>query len=147
MSLSHFCNQKVLIALTNLIKGLEKEIKANLPEKAINLTGLSGISTIRAGVIYTETKGKCSTKAQLASYAGVAPVENSSGQRQKHRNNKRGNRQLNSIFYQISLHQSRFDEKGKKYFEKKVSEGKTKRHVRKCLARQLVNQVWKILNC
>lgn len=137
---------KTLFELTNLIKTLEKEIEEIMPEKAIKLTALTGIKPIRASIIYTETKGKCSTKSQLANYAGIAPVQNSSGQKQKHRNNKRGNRQLNSVFYQLSLCQSRFDEKGKEYFERKLSEGKTKRHARKCLARQLVNQVWQILN-
>ena len=37
-------------------------------------------------------------------------------------------------------------EKGKAYYEKKLKEGKTKRHARKCLARQLVKIVFKLLN-
>lgn len=127
------------------IKELEKEIDKLLPQKAVTLTELTGISTIRAAIIYTELKGKITTKASMASYTGVAPVENSSGKSLKHRNNKGGNRKLNSVFYQISLNQSVNDKKGKTYYEKKLSEGKTKRHARKCLARQLVNIVWKIL--
>jgi len=83
--------------------------------------------------------------AALASYAGIAPVEHSSGKSKKHRNNKAGNRRLNCIFYRISIHQSRFDEKGKAYYEKKLAEGKTKRHARKCLARQLVRLVFNLL--
>jgi transposase len=75
----------------------------------------------------------------------IAPVENSSGKSLKHRNNKGGNRKLNSAFYQISRNQSINDEKGKAYYEKKLSEGKTKRHARKYLARQLINIIWKIL--
>jgi transposase len=123
----------------------EKEIEKLIPPKASKLTELTGISDIRAAIIYTELKGKITTKASMANYAGVAPVENSSGKSLKHRNNKGGNRKLNSVFYQISLNQSINDEKGKAYYEKKLSEGKTKRHARKCLARQLVNLVWKIL--
>lgn len=123
----------------------EKEIEKLIPQKALELTNLTGISNIRAAIIYTELKDKITTKASMASYAGVAPVENSSGKSLKHRNNKGGNRTLNSIFYQISLNQSINDEKGKAYYEKKLKEGKTKRHSRKCLARQLINIVWKIL--
>ncbi len=85
------------------------------------------------------------SRESLANYAGVAPVENSSGKSSNHRNNKGGNRKLNSIFYKVSLNQSKYDPNGKKYYEKKVKEGKSPRHARKCLARQLVNQVWKIL--
>lgn len=136
---------EVLLKLSESIKVLEKEIEQLLPKKAFELTKLTGVSTIRAAIIYTELKGKISTKAAMASYAGLAPVENSSGKKLKHRNNRAGNRILNSIFYQISLNQSINDPIGRIYFEKKLKEGKSKRHARKCLSRQLVNIVWKIL--
>jgi transposase len=137
---------KVINELTNSINLLEKEIEDLMPKEAQKLTELTGISTLSAAIIYTETKGNKMTKAQFASYAGVAPVECSSGLTQKHRNNKRGNRELNCVFYQISVQQSTHDEKGSAYYEKKIAEGKTKHHARKCLSRQLVNLVWKILN-
>ena len=85
------------------------------------------------------------SKAQFASYCGVAPVECSSGLSTRFRNNKRGNRTLNSLLYSISIFQSRFDTEGSKYFQKKISEGKSKKLARKHLARQVSNQIWKIL--
>ena len=124
---------------------LEEEIKRTLPEKAEKLKQLKGVSDITAAIIYTETKGKLYSAAKLASYAGISPVEKSSGRTSRHRNNKSGNRILNSVFYRLSLAQSRYDEKGKAYFERKMSEGKSKRHARKCLSRQLCNLVFKIL--
>lgn len=136
---------KIINELTKSIKLFEKEIEELIPPKAQELTQFTGVSTLTAAVIYTETKGKAMTKAQFASYCGVAPVECSSGLTQKHRNNKRGNRQLNNVMYQISILQSRFDEKGSEYFNKKLAEGKTKRHARKCLSRQLCNLIWKVL--
>lgn len=135
----------VIKELNTSIAEIEKEIENLIPQKALKLTKLTGISTIRAATIYTELKDKITTKASMANYAGVAPVENSSGKTSKHRNNKGGNRKLNSVFYQISLNQSINDPEGKAYYQKKLSEGKSKRHARKCLARQLVNIVWKIL--
>jgi hypothetical protein len=45
----------------------------------------------------------------------------------------------------LSLHQSIWDENGKAYFKKKLAEGKTKRHARKCLARQLVRLVFNLM--
>lgn len=134
-----------LTTLNKNIKELESDIKKNLPEKARNLMNLKGIKEITAATIYTETKGKLYSKEALANYSGVAPVENSSGKTSTHRNNKGGNRILNSIFFRLSVQQSRFDEKGKAYFEKKSAEGMSKRHARKCLARQLVNIVFKLL--
>ncbi|MCD8377833.1 MAG: hypothetical protein LUB59_03500 [Candidatus Gastranaerophilales bacterium] len=38
-----------------------------------------------------------------------------------------------------------YDERGKKYYEKKLKEGKSQRHARKCLARQLSNVVFRVL--
>jgi len=136
---------RIIDEFTIAIKLIEKEIEALLPKKAQRLTEFTGISTLNAAIIYAETKGKKMTKAQFASYTGVAPVDCSSGLTQRHRNNRRGNRQLNSLFYQMSIHQSLYDEKGSEYFNKKLAEGKTKRHARKCLSRRLCNLVWNML--
>lgn len=136
---------KSLNEFNQAINNFDKAIEKNLPEIAKRLKQLKGIGNLTAAIIYTETKGKIISAEALASYSAVAPVENSSGKSRKHKNNKTGNRKLNSAFYRISLHQSIWDEKGKAYYEKKLAEGKTKRHARKCLARQLVNIVFNIL--
>ena len=85
------------------------------------------------------------TKSKFASYCGVAPVKNESGPQNRHRNNKRGDRKLNSILYSISVCQSKYDPIGSNYYLKKIGEGKTKHHARKCLSRQICNQIYKIL--
>ena len=137
---------KALTEFNQAINELEKEIKKSLPEKAKKLKQLKGVADLTAAIIYTETKGKIISECALANYAAVAPVENSSGKSKKHRNNKAGNRKLNCVFYRLSIHQSIHDEEGKKYYEKKLAEGKSPRHARKCLARQLVRIVFNLLN-
>jgi len=127
------------------IKEFEEKIQENTPEQAKKLKELTGIDTLTASTFYTETKGKKMSKAQFASYCGVAPIDCSSGLTARHRNNKRGNRTLNSLLYSISIFQSRFDKVGSVYFQKKMAEGKSKKLARKHLARQLSNQIWKIL--
>ena len=74
----------------NGIKILEKEIEQDTPDKVKRLTNIKGISTITACTIYTETKGRLLSKAQFASYCGVAPIDCSSGKtnRKKKKNNK-----------------------------------------------------------
>jgi transposase len=136
---------KSLMNCNEAIKAFDKDIEKSIPEKAQKLKILKGVADLTAAIIYTETKGKVISEEALASYAGVAPVENSSGRSKNHRNNKAGNRKLNSVFYRLSIHQSIFDEKGKAYYEKKLAEGKTKRHARKCLARQLIKVVFRLL--
>ena len=127
------------------IKQLDDEIKKDTPQKIEKLKTITGIDTLTASIIYTETKGKKMSKSQFANYCGVAPIECSSGLSTNFRNNKRGNRILNSMLYSISLCQSRFDKIGSEYYQKKMNEGKSKRHARKCLARQICNLIWKIL--
>lgn len=127
------------------IKVLEKKIEALTPEKVKRLCKITGIATLTATIFYTETKGKKMSKSQFANYCGVAPVECSSGLTTRFRNNKRGNRTLNSLLYSISISQARYDEIGSAYFQKKLAEGKSKKHARKCLARQLANIIWKAL--
>lgn len=127
------------------IKSLEEKIQQITPERVKQLNSITGIDTLTASIFYTETKGKKMTKSQFASYCGVAPVDCSSGLTSRHRNNKRGNRTLNSLLYSISIFQSRFDEVGSAYFQKKIAEGKSKKLARKHLARQVSNLIWKVL--
>lgn len=139
-------NAKILESILEGIKKIEEEIEKEIPDKAKKLTQIKGISTITACTIYSETKGRIFTKEKFASYCGVAPVDSSSGRTERKRNNKGGNRILNSIFYSLSIAQKRYNPISKAYFEKKLQEGKSPRHARKCLARQLTNVVFKILN-
>lgn len=98
---------EMLKTLNEIIEKIEKEIEELTPEKAKKLVQIKGISTLRACQIYARTKGKQMTKAEFASYCGVAPVKKESGSQNKHRNNKRGDRKLNSIIYSISVCQSK----------------------------------------
>lgn len=138
-------NGKMLKEVIDGIKIIEKEIEKETPEKAKKLIQLKGISFITASTIYTETKGKIMTAPKMASYCGVSPIDCSSGKTTRMKNNKGGNRILNSIFYSLSIAQKRYNPVATAYYEKKIQEGKTPRHARKCLARQLVNIVFKIL--
>lgn len=139
-------NADILESILKSIKLLEIEIEKMTPEKVKKLTQIKGISTITACTIYTETKGRLLTKEKFANYCGVAPVDCSSGKTERKRNNRSGNRILNSVFYSLSIAQKRYNPESKAYYEKKLREGKSPRHARKCLARQLCNVVFKILS-
>ena len=140
---------QVLETVINSIKLIEENIKEsikkNIPKQVIKLTEIKGISYITACTIYTETKGRLTTKEKFANYCGIAPIDCSSGKTHRMRNNKCGNRILNSIFYSLSIAQKRYNPISTAYYEKKIKEGKTPRHARKCLARQLCNIVFRIL--
>lgn len=115
-----------------------------MPEKAKKLMTIKGIIAIRAVEIFIEIKGKVMTESLLANYAGIAPVPNASGKKDKYKNNKMGNRRLNSIFFSISVSQVRYDEEAKKYYQKNLPEGKSPHRARKAVARQLVRIIFNL---
>lgn len=84
------------------------------------------------------------TDAQLAAYAGVAPLEASSASTSRHWLNRGGNRRLNAILYRIVLTQSRYSAQAKAYIQKCMSEGKTRREAVRALKRHIVRTIWRL---
>jgi|GEM_PF-1931271 len=136
---------KVLQSVVETISEYDKELEKEMPEKAEKLTVLKGISAVRAVEIFVEIKGKVMSESQLANYAGIAPVPDSSGKKNRHKNNRMGNRRLNSIFYALSIMQVRYDDDAKKYYQKKISQGCTPRRARKAVQRQLCRIIYNLL--
>ena len=82
----------------------------------------------------------------LAALAGVAPIPASSGQVQRMRLNRGGNRQLNRALYVIALSQWRFHPPAKAYVARRMeADGKTWREAIRALKRQLVRPVFRLL--
>ena len=81
--------------------------------------------------------------AQLAAYAGVAPLEASSAERVRHRLNRGGNRRFNAILYRIALTQARCSPAARAYLARRVAEGKTKREAVRALKRFIVRAIWR----
>jgi transposase len=88
-----------------------------LEKQGKNLTTIKGIKTILSAEI-------------------VAHWEKSSGKTKRHSKSKTGNRKLNHAFYMAAMGQLRCNSKAKEYFEKKIKEGKTKKHALKCLMKR-----------
>ena len=88
--------------------------------------------------------GRFSSDAELAAYAGVAPLETSSAGLTRHRLNRGGNRRLNAIFYRITLTQARCSPEAKAYLERRVSEGKSQREAIRALKRFIARAVWRL---
>jgi transposase len=94
-----------------------------------------------------------STPAKLARYAGIAPITHASGKKDLQFANQRGNRELNSLFYNLAVRVSATVGSTNKvlnpffydYYHRKLSEGKTKPQALKCVQRRLVNIIWTML--
>ena len=126
---------------------LQKRIEQLVAEHHAPLLEIPGVAALTAAKLVGEIAGvhRFATDAKLAVHAGVAPLQASSGDRQRHRLNRRGNRQLNAAFHRIAITQNRCHEPARLYVERKMSEGKTKREAIRCLKRQLVRVVFNTL--
>ena len=112
-----------------------------------NLTTMTGISTITAAKLVARISGIewFQTTSKFLQYAGIAPKEKSSGIVKRHVQNNNGNRSLNTTFYWIALHQVRWNAKAKAYFDKKLKEGKTKKHALRCVMKRVACIVYDML--
>jgi transposase len=109
------------------------------------LTSIHGVGPIIAGTLagILGPGLRFTTDAELAAYAGAAPLEASSAGLVRHRLNRGGNRRLNAVLHMIVLTQLRNWEPARKYVAKRLAEGKTKREAMRALKRYLVRAIWK----
>jgi transposase len=122
---------------------LTKLVKANAPQ----LLEIVGCGPLCAASILAEIAGinRFRTDAQLAAYAGVAPLDASSGRQQRHRLNRTGNRQLNRALHIIAVTQIRMHPPAMAYYARRQAEGKTNREALRTLKRHLARTVFNTL--
>ncbi len=129
------------------IAALEREIEQLTEDLAPELLELPGVGGLTAASLVGETAGarRFASPARFAMHAGVAPLPVSSGQTQRHRLNRRGNRRLNCALHRIAITQMRMHEPARLYLERKRTEGKSTREALRCLKRHLARAVWRLL--
>jgi transposase len=133
--------------LSRRIGQLERELEVLLREDAKELLDLAGCGVLTAAQLVGEVAGveRFASDAKLAKHAGAAPLPASSGQRQRHRLNRKGNRQLNCALHRIAVTQARVHEPARQYLERKQAQGKSRREALRCLKRHLARVVYRIL--
>jgi transposase len=111
------------------------------------LLELHGIGSIVAAYVlgHVGNPARFATPERFASYNGTAPIEASSGPRKRHRLNPRGNRKLNHAMHLIAVTQIRNDTPGRVYFQRKLTEGKSKKEALRALKRRISDAVWRQL--
>jgi len=130
------------------IKGSHRRITAAVRASKTSLTELYGVGPIWACALigWTGDVARFTGRDQFAAYNGTAPIERSSGGRVVHRLSRRGNRKMNHAIHMIAITQIRnADTDGRIYFERKLSEGKSKREALRSLKRQVSNAIYRQL--
>ena len=79
------------------------------------------------------------------SFAGSCPIPASSGQTERHRLSRHGDRQLNKTLYTIALTRIRIHPETQRYAARRLAEGKTNKDIRRCLKRAIARQIYRHL--
>ena len=129
--------------LTREANTLERELGLLVRGLQPRLLQLPGVGVLTAAKLISEIAGieRFRTEAKLARLAGIAPIPASSGNRQRLRLHRGGNRQLNAAFHRIAVTQLRVHPPAQDYITRRISEGKTKREALRCLKRHLVRTI------
>ena|SRR5579884_1931714 len=126
---------------------LRAELKALIDAHCPALLAQHGCGPITAAIIIGHTAGaqRFPTDAHFARHAGVAPIPANSGNTQRHRLHRGGDRQLNRAIHIIAFSRARTDPTTQAYLARKHAEGKTKAEAIRCLKRHLARHIWRLL--
>jgi transposase len=130
------------------LKASHRRIRDAIRASGTTVTELFGVGPIIACSLigYTGDVARFRNRDQFAAYNGTAPVEVSSGGRVVHRLSQRGNRKLNHAIHLAAICQIRQTHSaGRAYFDRRVTEGKTKKEALRALKRQVSNAVYRQL--
>src|SRR4051812_47331541 len=134
-------------ASSQAINELEREISELVGQIAAQLLSEPGFGPLIAAKLVGEIAGaqRFATPARLARAAGVAPIPASSGNTQRQRLDRGGNRQINAALHRVIVTRARWHPETRDYIARRRLEGKTTREAIRCLKRYLARRVRRLL--
>lgn len=128
------------------IAELDDDLETLLAPLAPTLLELFGIGLDVAGQLLVtagDNPDRIASEAAFAHLCGVAPIPASSGKNQNNfRLNRGGDRAANAALYRIVLCRLRYDERTRTYVERRTKQGKSKKHIIRCLKRYIAREVY-----
>jgi transposase len=112
---------------------------------APRLSALRGVGPEVAGRLLAaagDNPDRLRSEAAFAHLCGVAPIPASSGNTQRHRLNRGGDRAANSALYTAVLSRLRHDPNTRAYVQRRTAEGKTVKETIRCLKRYVARDVY-----
>jgi hypothetical protein len=129
--------------VTELTGRLAKQIEETAPQ----LLAEKGVATVVSAKVLCAWShpGRLRSEAAFAMLAGAAPIPASSGQQQRHRLNRSGDRELNCALRTVVITRMACDPRTQAYFERRRQEGKTDREIQRCLKRYVARRLFRVL--
>lgn len=136
-----------LAELTQSVKRLERRLDALMRELAPRLLSLPGCAALSAAKLVAETAdvSRFRSSAAFAMHNGTAPIPVWSGNHERHRLNRGGNRQLNVALHRIAITQMRLGGPASAYIARRLTMGNTKTEAIRALRRQISDEVYRRL--
>ena len=136
-----------IVVLDAKMKASDKTLRKAVAATGTGLLDLYGIGPASAARILGDVAdvARFATRARFASWNGTAPLDASSGEQERHRLSRAGNRRINRALHIMAIVQIRHDTEGRAYFRRRVAAGKTKMEALRALKRRLSDVVYRQL--
>ena len=133
--------------LTEAERALEREITMRVAELAPHLLALPGVGALTAAKIVGEVADvrRFKSKDAFARHNGTAPLPVWSGNRERFRLSRTGNRQLNAAIHRMAITQARCHEDAIAFLKRRQTLGNTPTEARRALKRRLSDVVYRTL--
>ena len=132
-------------SLNDEITGHERLLSTLVDQLAPQLTAAVGIGPDNASELLLtlgDNAGRLHSEAALAKLCGACPIPASSGKTVRHRLNRGGHRQANAALHRIVIVRMKYHQPTRVYVARRITEGKTKPEIMRCLKRHLAREIW-----
>ena len=136
-----------LIAVEEKIKRATVELKAMVLARGSRLMDIHGVGPVVAARILADVGdvARFADRNRFASWTGTAPLDASSGEQNRHRLSRAGNRRVNHMIHIAAVTQLRLDTEGRVYYRRKRAAGKKPKEAIRCLKRRISDTIYKQL--
>lgn len=135
-------------SLTGEVEELRRRLDDLTTQANPGLRAAKGVGVDVASILLIaagDNPERLRSSSAFAAMCGVAPREASSGNNQRHRLNRSGNRQANHALWRIAIVRLATDPATQVYAERRTSEGKTRREIVRCLKRYIAREIYQLL--
>jgi transposase len=136
-----------LIVVDAKIKRATAELKAVVLARDSRLMDIHGVGAVVAARILADVGdvARFADRNRFASWTGTAPLDASSGEQDRHRLSRAGNRRVNHMIHIAAVTQIRLDTEGRAYYRRKRAEGKKPMEAMRCLKRRISDAIYRQL--
>lgn len=136
-----------VIAVESKIKKATAELKAMVLARDSRLMDLHGVGAVVAARIQADVGdvSRFADRNRFASWTGTAPLDASSGEQNRHRLSRAGNRRMNHMIHIAAITQLRLDTEGRDYYRRKRAAAKKPQEAIRCLKRRISAAIYKQL--